>query len=148
MSIQPSKNMVLNGDISFICESQPRWVSCLLVDLSKMHEILANATRDKHRKSKFFLVSLHFAEELESIKIGFGPELDTQLKELLTKFVGVTQDPHSLPPHRGIVDHKIRLTAYSKSQRRYRMCVPKYEELKRQCADFFTQGLVRVSNST
>ena len=34
MSIQPSNNLVLIGDMPFACESQPRWVSCLLVDSS------------------------------------------------------------------------------------------------------------------
>ena len=37
-SIQPSKDLVLIGDISFICETQPRRVSCLLADESKMHK--------------------------------------------------------------------------------------------------------------
>jgi len=36
-----SNDMVLFGDIPFFCESQPRRVSCLLVDSSKMHIILA-----------------------------------------------------------------------------------------------------------
>jgi hypothetical protein len=81
MSIQPSKDMVLVGDLPFVCESQPRRVLCLLVDSSKMHKILAKAARSKHRESELFLVSLHFVEELESVKIDFGPELDTQLKE-------------------------------------------------------------------
>jgi hypothetical protein len=77
MSIQPSKDMVLIGDIPFVCKSQPRRVSCLLVESSKMHTILAKAPRSKHKKSELFLVSLHFAEELEYIKTYFDPELDT-----------------------------------------------------------------------
>jgi hypothetical protein len=85
MSIQPSKDMVLIGGISFICVSQPRRVSCFLVDSSKMHKILAKAARNKHTKSELFLLSLHFAKELESIKIDFAPELDTRLKDLGTK---------------------------------------------------------------
>ena len=76
-------------------------------------------------------MSLHFAEELESINTNFGPELDMQLKELLTEFVGVTQEPQDLPPHRGIFDLKIRLVAYPKRQRRNRLSVSEYEELKR-----------------
>ena len=63
-------------------------------------------------------MSLHFSEELESIKTDFGPELDTQLEELVTQFVDVTQEPQGLPPHRGIFDHTIRLTGYPKHQRR------------------------------
>ena len=96
-----------------------------------MHKILAKVARSKHTESELFLVSLHFDEELESIKIDFGPELDTQLKELVTEFADVTQEPQGLPPHRGIFDYKIRLTAYPKRQRRNHLSFPEYEELKR-----------------
>jgi hypothetical protein len=112
-----------------------------------MQKILAKAARNKHTECELFLVSLHFSEELKLIETDFGPELDTQLKNLITKFADVTQEPQGLPPHRGIFDHKIRLTAYHKRQRRNRLSVPEYEELKRQCTDLFKQGLVRVSNS-
>ena len=59
------------------CESQPRRVSCLLVDSFKMQKILAKVARNKHAENELFLVSLHFFEELKSIKANFGPELDT-----------------------------------------------------------------------
>ncbi len=99
-------------------------------------------------ESELFLVSLYFSEQLESIKIDFGPELDIQHKVLVTEFVDVTEEPQGLlPPHRGIFDHKIRLTGYPKRQRRNRLYVHEYEELKRQCTNLFKQGLVRVSNS-
>jgi hypothetical protein len=64
-----------------------------------MNKILAKATRSKHTKSELFLVSLHFAEELKYIKTYFDPEIDTQLKKLVTEFVDVTQEPQGLPPH-------------------------------------------------
>ncbi len=112
MSIQPPNNFVFIGDMPLACESQPRRVSCLLVDSSKMQKIVAKATRNKHTESEMCLVSLHFSEELESIKMDFGPEQDTQLKKLVTEFADVTQEPQGLPPHIGIFDHKIRLTAY------------------------------------
>ena len=70
MSFQPSNRSVLIGDIPFACESQPRRVSCLLVDSSKIEKILAKAVRNKHTESELFLMSLHFSEELESIKNG------------------------------------------------------------------------------
>ena len=92
-------------------------------------------------------MSLLFAEGLESMKTNFGSELDTQLKELVTEFDDVTQEPQGLPPHRGIFDHKIRLTAYPKRQRHNRLYIPEYEELKRQCTNLFKQGLIRASNS-
>ena len=92
-------------------------------------------------------MSLHFAEELDSIKIDFGPELDTQFKEFVTEFTDCTQEPQELAPLRGIFDHTIRLAAYLNCQRRNCLCVPEYEELKRQCTDLFKQGLDLVSNS-
>ena len=74
-------------------------------------------------------MSLHFSEKLEYKKTDFGPELDTQLKKLVTEFVDVTQELQGLPLHRGIFDHTIRLTAYPNRQRRNRLCAPEYEEL-------------------
>jgi hypothetical protein len=76
-------------------------------------------------------VPLHFDQELESIKTDFGPESDTQLKEVMTEFADVGKEPQGLPPHKGIFDHTIRLTTYPKRQIRNRMFVAEYEELKR-----------------
>jgi len=73
--------------------------------------------------------------------------LDTQLRELVTRFADVTQETQGLSPYKGIFDHNIRLTAYPKRQRRNRLSFFEYEELKRHCAELFKQGLVRVSNS-
>ena len=87
-------------------------------------------------------MSLHFSQELEYIKTNFGPELDVQLKKLVTEFVDVTQEPQGFPPHRGIFDHTIRIIAYPKRQRRNRLSIPEYKELKRQCTDLFKHGLV------
>jgi len=109
MSTQTSNDLVLIGNIPFLCESQPRRVSCLLVDSSKIQKILAKDARNKHTERGLFLVSLHFAEEMGSIKTDFGPELDTQLKELGKKFADVTQEPRGLPPHKGIFDTKFVL---------------------------------------
>ncbi len=66
------------------------------------------------RAQRLFLVSLLFPEKMESIKSDFGPELDIQIEELVTEFAEVTEEPRGLPPHRGIFDHKIHLTAYPK----------------------------------
>jgi hypothetical protein len=52
-------------------------------------------------------MSLHFVEELESMKIDFGPELDIQLKELVTEFSDVAHEPQGLPLHRGIQESLI-----------------------------------------
>ena len=75
----------------------------MLVDAPKMLKILAKAARNKRTASELFLVSLHFTEELESIKTDFGSEFDIQLKQLITEFADVTQEPQGLPPHRGIL---------------------------------------------
>ncbi len=125
----------------FACESQPRRVSCLLVDAKKMQKNLAKAARSMRTESELFLVSLHFFEEFDSIKTGFASELDSQLKQLVTEFADVTQEPQGLPPHRGIFDHTIRLTGFPKRQRRNRLSVPEYEELKRQCTHLFKTGI-------
>ena len=82
--------MIPIGKILFACELQPRRISCLLVDSSKMQKILAKSARNKHTNSELFLVSLHFAEELESMKTNVGLELDIQLKQLVTEFAYVT----------------------------------------------------------
>ena len=100
-----------------------------------MREILAKASRSKRTKSALLLVSLHLAEDLNCIKADFGSELNTRIKELRARFADISQEPQGLPPHRGIFDHKIRLTAYPKRQRRNRLFVPEYEELKRQCTN-------------
>ena len=42
-------------------------------------KVLAQATGNKHTESELFLVSLHFSEELESIKTDFGSELTHNL---------------------------------------------------------------------
>jgi len=118
-----------------------------LVDSSKMQEILSKAARNRHNECELFQVSLHLNEELQSIKTDFGPKLDNQLKELITEFATATQELQGLPPHQGILDHKIRLTSYPIRQRRNRLSVPEFQKLKRQCIDIFKQGLVRVSNS-
>ena len=96
---------------------------------------------------EMFLESLHFVEELESIKTHLGPESDTQLKELITECVDVTRVPQGLPPHRITFDNKTRVAAYPKRHRRNRIYAPENEEFKRQYTDFLKQGLVRVSNS-
>ncbi len=77
MSIQPSNNSVFIGNLPFACVSQPRRVSCLLVDSSKMQKKLAKVARNTHTENELLLVSLHFFEELESIKTDFGSEFDT-----------------------------------------------------------------------
>ena len=91
MCIQTSHNLVKIGDQPFPYESQPRRFSCHLVVSFKMQKFLAKVARNKRTKSGLFRVSLHFAEELEYIKTGFGSKLDTQLEELIAKFADITR---------------------------------------------------------
>jgi hypothetical protein len=94
-----------------------------------------------------FLISLHFAEELALVKSEFGEQLDQQLKHIITEFADVTEEPQGLPPHREHLDHKVKLTGYPPRQRRNRLSVFEYEELKRQCTELFKEGKIRISKS-
>ena len=60
VSIQPSNNSEMNNDRSFPCEAQPRRISCLLVDSSKMQKSLTKAARNNYNECELFLVSLYF----------------------------------------------------------------------------------------
>jgi len=94
-----------------------------------------------------FLISLYFGEELTNIKRDFGEQLEHQLKHRITEFLDVTEEPQGLPPHRGHLDHKVKLTSYLPRRRRNRLSMPEYEELKRQCTEHIKEGKVRVSNN-
>ena len=119
------------GEQSFPCELQPRRVSCLFADSSKTQTVLTKSTRNKRNECDIFLVSLHFAQELEIIQTDFGSQFDIRLKDLIAVFVYVTQEPQGLLPNRGIFHHKIRVTSYPKRQRRSRLTVPEFRELMR-----------------
>ena len=53
-----------------------------------------------------------------------------------------------MPPHRGHLDHKVKLTGNPPRYRRNILSVFEYEELKRQCTDLFKEGKVRISKSS
>jgi len=63
------------------------------------------------------------------------------------EFADLTEEPQGLPPHRGRLDHKVKLTGYPPRQRRNILSVPEYEESRRQCTELFKEGKVRVSKS-
>ncbi len=94
-----------------------------------------------------FFISLHFDEELATVKSDFGEQFDQQLKHLITEFADVTEEPQRIPPHRGHLDHKVKLTGYPPRERRNRLPVHEYEELKRQCTELFKESKVRISKS-
>jgi len=97
--------------------------------------------------SDVFRISLHFAENLATIKRDFGEHLDKQLKQLITEFADVTEEPQGLSPHRGHLDHKVKLAGYPPRRRRNRRSMPECEELKRQCTKPFKEGKVLISSS-
>jgi len=88
----------------------------------------------------FFLISLHFAENLASVKSDFGEQFDQHLKQPITEFANVTEEPQGLPRHRGHLDRKVKLTGYPPRQQRIRLSVPEYEELKRQYTELFKRA--------
>jgi hypothetical protein len=67
------------------------------------------------------------------MKNDIGEHFDKQLKQLIAEFADVTEEPEGLPPYRVMFDHKVKLSGYPPRQRRNRLTVPEYDELKRQC---------------
>ncbi len=98
---------------------------------------MVKQSRNKKNPVDVFMISLQFKEDLDMIKSDFGAEFDKQLKKLITEFVDVTEEPQGLPPHRGMLDHKVKLNGYPPRQRRNRLTVPEYDELKRHCTELF-----------
>jgi hypothetical protein len=86
-----------------------------------MNQIIVKQTRNKKDPVNVFLISLHFAKELATVKSHFVKLFDQQLKHLITEFADVTGEPRGLPPHRGRLDHKVELTGYPPRQRRNRL---------------------------
>jgi hypothetical protein len=119
----------------------------LIVDSDKKDHIIVKQTINKSDPSDVFLISLHFVEDLASVKSEFEDQFDQQLKQLIAEFAAVTKEPLGQPPHRRYLDHKVKLTGYSPRQRKNILSVLEYEELKRQCTKLFKEGKVRVSKS-
>jgi hypothetical protein len=99
----------------------------MMVDFDKMDQMIVRQTRNKKNPNDVFLISLHAAEDLAPAQNDFGEKFDQQLKQLITDFADVTEDPQELPPHREHLDHKVKLTG----PRRNILLVLEYEELKR-----------------
>ena len=59
-----------------------------------------------------------FAENSASFKSDLGEQIDQQLKQLITEFADGMEEHQRLPPHRGHLDHKVKLTGYPHRQRR------------------------------
>jgi len=119
----------------------------MIVESDKMNQIIVKLARNNKKTSDVFLISLYFAEDSASVKSDFEEQFDQQLKQFITEFADVTEEPQGLPSRRGNLDHKVKLTSYPPRQRRNIISVPEYEELKRRCIELFKEGEVRVSKS-
>jgi len=125
--IDPSLNTFTVGDLTIIYNRESRRISCMIVDFNKTDQIIVKQVRNNNNPSDVFLMSLHYAKDLGSVKSDFGEQFDQQLKQLIMEFADVTEEPQGLPPHRGHLDHKVKLTDYPPRQRRSRLAVPEYE---------------------
>jgi len=50
---------------------------------------------------------MELKEDLDAIKSDFCEQFDKQLKELITESGDITEEHEGLPPHRGMLDHKV-----------------------------------------
>jgi hypothetical protein len=98
----------------------------MIVNFDKMDQIIVKQARNKNNPSDVFLISLHFAEDLASVKSNFGEHFDRQLKQLITEFADVTEEPQRLPPHREHLDHKVKFPGYPPRHQRNILSVPDY----------------------
>jgi hypothetical protein len=83
--IHPSLNTFTIEDFTINCNRESRKMSCIIVDSDTMDPKNVKQTRNKKNPSDVFLISLHFAEDLASVKSDFGEEFDQQLKQLITE---------------------------------------------------------------
>jgi hypothetical protein len=65
----------------------------MIVDSDKMEQIMFKPARNKKHPCDIFLISLYFAGNLASVKRYFGEKFDQQLKQLITEFADVTEEP-------------------------------------------------------
>ena len=145
--IHPSLNSFTMGEFTIHCNRKLRRICCLLADYGKINQIIVKQARNKKNPTVVCLLSLHFTEALAIVKSDFGEQFDKQLKHLITEFADTTEDPQGLPPHRGHLDHKAKLNRYPPRQRRNKLLVHAYEELKRQYIELFKEVNIRVSSS-
>ena len=72
--IHPRLNTFTMGDFTINCNRESRRMSCMIVNSHEMDQIIVKQARNKKSLSDIFLISLHFAENLASIKSGFGEQ--------------------------------------------------------------------------
>ena len=128
MVIHPSLNTFNTGDFTINCKRKSRRISCMIVESDKIDNIIVKQARNKKNSSDVFPISLHFVDDLTSVINDFREQFDQQRKQLITEFADETEEPQGLPPHRGHLDHKVKLTGYPPRQRRNRLLVLEREE--------------------
>ena len=62
--IDPSLNAFTVGGFITNCNRESRRISCMIVDSDKMDQIIVKQAINKKNHSDFFLISLHFPEDL------------------------------------------------------------------------------------
>ena len=70
--IYSSLNAFTMGDFTINCNRESYRISCMIVDYDRMDQIVVKQARNKKNPSNVFLISLHFAEDLASVKNDFG----------------------------------------------------------------------------
>jgi hypothetical protein len=60
------------GKFTINCNGESRRISCMLVDCDKMYKISAKWALNKKNPINVFLICLHVAEDLVTIKRDFG----------------------------------------------------------------------------
>ena len=84
VAIHPSLNSFTMGNYTVHCNHELCKISCLIVDTDKMNQIIVKQARNKKDPVDVFLISLHFAEKLATVKSDFGEQFDQQLRHLIT----------------------------------------------------------------
>jgi hypothetical protein len=72
VAIHPNLNSFTMGDYTVQCNRESHRISCLIVDTDKLNQIIVKQARNKKDPVVVFLISLHFAEELATVKSDFG----------------------------------------------------------------------------
>ena len=121
------------GDFTIQCNRESLRISCRLLDSDTTNQIIIKYARSNRNSTDVFLISLHFVEEPAAIKSDFGEQFNQQPKHNITEFADFNKEPQGLPPHRGHLNHHVKITGYSPRKRRNILSVPQHEELKRPC---------------
>ncbi len=70
--VHPSLNYFTMGDYTIKCDRESRRISCLIIDIDKMNQIIAKHASNKKDPLYVFVIFLYFVEELATVKSDFG----------------------------------------------------------------------------